>query len=147
MVFLDFFIRQIHEVDEDNIDVFKIAFQIRNICLHQFRLTRSTNTRDNLDVRSAIQFNDSIEIFCSCDCFHLVTHFQKLKFFLFFETASLYLVYCLLIVYARCRFQKHKIFYFLKVETMDSKFHKKKQFPANIWLKKHILPSRGMFFL
>ena len=88
-----------------------------------------------------------IEIFCSCDCFHLVTHFQKLKFFLFFETASLYLVYCLLIVYARCRFQKHKIFYFLKVETMDSKFHKKEQFPANIWLKKHILPSRGMFFL
>ena len=59
-----------------------------------------------------------IEIFCSCDCFHLVTHFQKLKFF-----------------------------YFLKVETMDSKFHKKEQFPANIWLKKHILPSRGMFFL
>ena len=59
-----------------------------------------------------------IEIFCSCDCFHLVTHFQKLKFFLFFETASLYLVYCLLIVYARCRFQKHKFFYFLKVKTM-----------------------------
>lgn len=24
-----------------------------------------------------------IEIFCSCDCFHLVTHFQKLKFFHF----------------------------------------------------------------
>ena len=24
-----------------------------------------------------------IEIFCSCDCFHLVTHFQKLKFFIF----------------------------------------------------------------
>ena len=24
-----------------------------------------------------------IEIFCSCDCFHLVTHFQKLKFFYF----------------------------------------------------------------
>ena len=40
-----------------------------------------------------------------------------------------------------------KLFYFLKVETMDSKFHKKEQFPANIWLKKHILPSRGMFFL
>ena len=33
--------------------------------LHQFGLTRSTNTRDDLDVRSAIQFNDSIEIFCS----------------------------------------------------------------------------------
>ena len=28
------------------------------------------------------------------------------------------LVYCLLIVYARCRFQKHKIFYFLKAEIM-----------------------------
>ena len=72
---------------------------------------------------------------------------SKIEVFLFFETASLYLVYCLLIIYARCRFQKHKIFYFLKVETMDSKFHKKEQFPANIWLKKHILPSRGMFFL
>lgn len=24
-----------------------------------------------------------IEIFCSCDCFHLVTHFQNLKFFYF----------------------------------------------------------------
>ena len=83
MVFLDFFIRQIHEVDEDNIDVFKIAFQIRNIRLHQFGLTRSTNARDDLDVRSTIQFNDSIEIFCSRDCFHLVTHFQKLKFFHF----------------------------------------------------------------
>ena len=83
MVFLDFFIRQIHEVDEDNIDVFKIAFQIRNICLHQFGLTRSPNTCDDLDVRSAIQFNDSIEIFSSRDCFHIVTHFQKLDFFHF----------------------------------------------------------------
>ena len=27
------------------------AFQIRNIRLHQFGLTRSTNTRDDLDVR------------------------------------------------------------------------------------------------
>ena len=59
-----------------------------------------------------------IEIFCSCDCFHLVTPLSKNEVFLFFETASLYLVYCLLIVYARCRFQKHKFFYFLKVETM-----------------------------
>ena len=84
-----FFIRQIHEVDENNIDVFKIAFQIRNIRLHQFGLTRSTNTCDNLDVRSAIQFNDSIDIFCSRDCFYIGTHFQK-----------------------------HKFFYFLKVETM-----------------------------
>ena len=40
------------------------------------------------------------------------------KFFSFSETASLYLVYCLLKVYARCRFQKHKFFYFLKAETM-----------------------------
>ena len=119
MVFLDFFIRQIHEVDEDNIDVFKIAFQIRNICLHQFGLTRSTNTCDDLDVRSAIQFNDSIEIFSSRDCFHIVPPpFSKIEFFSFLETASLYLVYCLLIVYARCHFQKHRFFYFLKVETM-----------------------------
>ena len=41
------------------------------------------NTRDDLDVRSAIQFNDSIEIFSSRDCFHIVTHFQKLNFFIF----------------------------------------------------------------
>ena len=43
---------------------------------------------------------------------------SKIEVFSFFETASLYLVYCLLIVYARCRFQKHKFFNFLKVETM-----------------------------
>ena len=59
MVFLDFFIRQIHEVDEDN-----------------------------LDVRSAIQFNDSIDIFCSRDCFYIVPHFQKHNFFLFFESGN-----------------------------------------------------------
>ena len=39
---------------------------------------------------------------------------SKIEVFLFFETASLYLVYCLLIVYARFHFQKHKFFYFLK---------------------------------
>ena len=66
MVFLDFLIRQIHEVNEDNIDVFKMAFQILNIRLHQLGLTGSTNARDDLDVRSAIQFNDSVEILCSC---------------------------------------------------------------------------------
>ena len=38
---------------------------------------------DDLDVRSAIQFNDSIEIFSSRDCVHIVTHFQKLDFFHF----------------------------------------------------------------
>ena len=43
---------------------------------------------------------------------------SKIEVFSFLETASLYLVYCLIIVYARCRFQKHKFFYFLKVETM-----------------------------
>ena len=37
-----------------------------------------------------------------------------IKVFSFLETASLYLLYCLLIVCARCRFQKHIIFYFLK---------------------------------
>ena len=36
---------------------------------------------ENDDVRSVIQFNDSIEIFCSRNCFHIVTRFQKLKFF------------------------------------------------------------------
>lgn len=41
------------------------------------------DARDDLDVRSTIQFNDSIEIFCSRDCFHIVTRFQKLKFFHF----------------------------------------------------------------
>ena len=83
MVFLDFLIRQIHEVNKDNIDVFKIAFQIRNMRLHQLGLTGSTNARDDFDVRRAVQFNDSIEIFCSRDCFHIVTRFQKLKFFHF----------------------------------------------------------------
>ena len=43
---------------------------------------------------------------------------SKIEVFSFFETASLYLLYCLLIVYARCHFQKHKFFYFLIVETM-----------------------------
>ena len=49
------------------------------ICLHPFGLTRSTNTCDDLDVRSAIPFNDSIESFCSRDCFHIVTRLQKHK--------------------------------------------------------------------
>jgi len=49
------------------------------ICLHPFGLTRSTNTCDDLDVRSAIPFNDSIETFCSRDCFHIVTRLQKHK--------------------------------------------------------------------
>ena len=53
----DSFIRQIHEADEDNIDIFP-----------------------------------------------------------FLETDLLYLLYGLPIVYTRCRFQKHKIFYFLKVK-------------------------------
>ena len=79
MVFLDFFIRQIHEVNEDDIDIFKMAFQVLNICLHQLGFARSTNTCDNLDVGSTVQLNDPVEIFCSCDCFHIVTHFQKLK--------------------------------------------------------------------
>ena len=43
---------------------------------------------------------------------------SKVEDFSFLETASMYLLYCLLIVYTRGRFQKHKIFYFLKVETM-----------------------------
>ena len=83
MVFLDFFIRQIHEVNEDNIDIFKMAFQILNIRLHQLGLTGSANARDDFDVRSAVQFNDSIEILCSRNCFHIVTRFQKLNFFHF----------------------------------------------------------------
>ena len=85
MVFLDFFIRQIHEVNKDNIDVFKIAFQICNIRLHQFGLTGSTDPRDDLDVRSAVQFNDPIEIVCSRYCFHRVTRFQKLRIFYFLK--------------------------------------------------------------
>lgn len=47
------------------------------ICLHPFGLTRSTNACDDLDVRSAIPFNDSIETFCSRDCFHIATRLQK----------------------------------------------------------------------
>ena len=49
------------------------------ICLHPFGLTRSTNTCEDLDVRSAIPFNDSIETFCSRDCFHIATRLQKHK--------------------------------------------------------------------
>ena len=49
------------------------------ICLHPFGLTRSTNTCDDPDVRSAIPFNDSIETFCSRDCFHIATRLQKHK--------------------------------------------------------------------
>ena len=41
----------------------------------------------------------------------------QIEIFLFFETTSLYLVYWQIIGYARCRFQKHNFFYFLKVET------------------------------
>ena len=41
----------------------------------------------------------------------------KIEIFLFFETTSLYLVYWQIIGYARCRFQKHNFFYFLKVGT------------------------------
>ena len=37
----------------------------------------------DLTQKATIQFNDSIEIFCSRDCFHIVTRFQKLKFFHF----------------------------------------------------------------
>ena len=68
-----------HETNEDDIDIFKMAFQVLNICLHQLGFARSTNTCDNLDVGSTVQLNDPVEIFCSCDCFHIVTHFQKLK--------------------------------------------------------------------
>ena len=67
MVFPDFFIRQIHEVNEDDIDIFKMAFQVLNICLHQLGFARSTNTCDNLDVGSTVQLNDPVEIFCSCE--------------------------------------------------------------------------------
>ena len=45
----------------------------------------------------------------------------KIEVFSFLETASLsllYCLYCLRIVYARGRFQKYKIFYFLKVVAM-----------------------------
>ena len=87
MVFLDFFIRQIHEVNEDNIDVFKMAFQILNIRLHQLGLTGATNARDDLDVRNVIQFNDSIEIFCSHNCFHNSHPLSKVEYFSFFETS------------------------------------------------------------
>ena len=64
---------------EKDIDIFKMDFQVLNICLHQLGFARSTNTCDNLDVGSTVQLNDPVEIFGSCDCFHIVTHFQKLK--------------------------------------------------------------------
>ena len=64
---------------EDDIDIFQMAFQVLNICLHQLGISRSKNTCDNLDVGSTVQLNDPVEIFCSFYCFHIVTHFQKLK--------------------------------------------------------------------
>jgi len=83
MVFLDLLIRQIHKVDKNNIDVFKIAFQVRNISLHQFGFAGSADACDDLDVGSAIQCNDPIKIFCSRNGFHIVARFQKLKIFHF----------------------------------------------------------------
>ncbi len=36
MVFFNFFICQNHKIHKDDIDIFKMSFQILNICLHQF---------------------------------------------------------------------------------------------------------------
>ena len=81
---------------KDDIDIFKMAFQILNIRLHQLGLTGSTNARDDLDVRSTIQFNDSVEILCSCNCFHIVTRFQKSKIFIFLKLLRcIYYTVCL----------------------------------------------------
>ena len=48
------------------------------VCI-RLDLPDRTNTCDDLDVRSAIPFNDSIETFCSRDCFHIATRLQKHK--------------------------------------------------------------------
>ena len=39
---------------------------------------------------------------------------SKIEVFSFLETVSMYLLYCPLIVYTRCQFQKHKFFIFWK---------------------------------
>ena len=97
-----------------NLDSFIAIFWMFGSGNNHFRISIS-----NLKQRRTFSFNDSIEITCSCYCFHIVTHsLSKIEFFSFLETASMYLLYCLLIVYARCRFQKHKIFYFLKAASM-----------------------------
>ena len=85
MVFLNLFIRQIHVVNEDDVDAFKMTFQILDICLHQFGFTGTTNACNNLDVGSAVQFNDPIEIFGPRNCFHIAARFQNLNFFRFLK--------------------------------------------------------------
>ena len=37
------------------------------------------DTRDDLDIRSTVQFDDPVKISCPCDRFHIYTRFQKLK--------------------------------------------------------------------
>ena len=81
VVFFDFLKLQIHEVDEDDVDIFAIRFQIFNICLHQLGLAGATNAGDDLDIRCAIQFDDSVEVMLSDNRFHMSTHFQKMIFF------------------------------------------------------------------
>ena len=83
------------------------------------------STAKKLDANDVFIYSAVIHISASQYCISntAVTQielFRAFKVFLFsfFETASLYLVYRLLKVYERCRFQKHKFFYFLKVETM-----------------------------
>mgnify|MGYP001777947044 CR=1 FL=1 len=81
VVFLNFFKFQIHEINEDDIDIPAICFQVFHICLHQLGLTRTPDTSNNLNIRRTIQLNNSIEVFFSHNRFHILTHFQKLIFF------------------------------------------------------------------
>jgi hypothetical protein len=63
MILLDFLIRQIHEIDENDVDIFTVASQIFNVRLHQPGLSRATDAGNDFNVWSSVQFNHSIQIF------------------------------------------------------------------------------------
>lgn len=54
MILFYFLKSQIHKINNDNIGIFKITFQILNICLHQLGFTGTANTSDNLNIGSSI---------------------------------------------------------------------------------------------
>ena len=81
MVLFDFFEGQVHEINKDDIDIFKILFQILDIGLHQFGLAGTADACDNFDVRSTVQFNDPVQILASSDCLHIATAFKNKNIF------------------------------------------------------------------
>ena len=53
VVFLDLFKFQIHKINKNNIDIFKV-FQILDICLHQFGFPGTPNAGNDFYVRRSI---------------------------------------------------------------------------------------------